>query len=43
MSVTVTLKLGNNLALTRKMPLAIADMALDVGEVVAKRRPVHAQ
>jgi hypothetical protein len=38
----VTFKLVNDLALTQKMPLAIADMALDVSEVVEKQRPLHA-
>jgi hypothetical protein len=38
----VALKFINDLALTQKMPLAIADMALDVGEVIEKLRPLHA-
>jgi hypothetical protein len=40
-SPTVTLKFIDDLALTRKVSLAVADMALDVGEVTEKRSPVH--
>jgi hypothetical protein len=40
--MTVTFELGNDFALTQKMFLAVADMALDVGEVSDKDRPLHA-
>ena len=40
-SATVALKFIDNLALTQEMPLAVADMALDFGEVIEKQRPVH--
>jgi hypothetical protein len=38
----MALKFSDDLALTRKMPLAVADMALDVSEVIEKQRPLHA-
>jgi hypothetical protein len=41
-TMTVTFELGNDFALTQKMFLAVADMALDVGEVSDKDRPLHA-
>jgi hypothetical protein len=37
----VAFKFGNDLALTRKMPFAIADMAFGVREVIAKPCPPH--
>jgi len=37
-SSTVAFKLGNNLALMQKVPLAVADMTLNVGEVIEKLR-----
>jgi hypothetical protein len=39
----VALKFINDLSLTQKMPLAVADMALDLNEVIEKHRPIHAQ
>jgi hypothetical protein len=41
MSSTVAFKLGNNLALMQEMPFAVADMALNVGEVIEKHRSLH--
>jgi len=41
-SSTVAFKLGNNLALMQKVPLAVSDMALNVGEVIEEQRPLHA-
>jgi hypothetical protein len=38
----MALKFIDDRALTRKMPLAVADMALDVGEVIKKDRALHA-
>jgi hypothetical protein len=40
-STTVPLKFIDDLALTQKMPLAIADMALDVVKVSKKLSPAH--
>jgi hypothetical protein len=40
--MTVTFELGNDFALTQKVSLAVADMALDVAEVIEKQRPLHA-
>jgi hypothetical protein len=40
-SATVTRKFINDLALTQKMPLAVADMALDVRKLIEKRRSAH--
>src|SRR5262249_7813846 len=33
---------SNDLALTQKMRLAFSDMALDLGEMIEKHRPLHA-
>jgi hypothetical protein len=38
----MALKFIDDRALTRKMPLAIANMAFDVSEVIEKDRPLHA-
>jgi hypothetical protein len=38
----VALKFIHDLALMQKMPLAVADMALDVSELIEKHRTVHA-
>ena len=38
----MALKLINDLALTQKMSLAVADMALDVSGVIEEQRPRHA-
>ena len=40
-SVTVVLKFGDDFALTRKMPLAVNNVALGASEVIDKRRSVH--
>jgi hypothetical protein len=40
--MAVALKFVNDFALTQKMPLAVADMTLDVSEVIEKQRPLHA-
>ena len=42
MSATVALKFIDDLALVQKMSFAVADMVLDVGEVIEKHRPLHA-
>jgi hypothetical protein len=36
----VRFKLGNDSALTQKVSLAVADMALDVAEAIEKQRPL---
>ena len=41
-STTVALKFIDNLALTQKMPLAVADVALDMSEIIEEVRPFHA-
>jgi hypothetical protein len=38
----MALKFGNDLTLMQKMPLAFTNVALDLGEVVEKQRPLHA-
>jgi len=40
-ATTVALKFIDDLALTQKVPLAVADMALDLREVVEKHRSLH--
>jgi hypothetical protein len=42
-SATVALKFSNNLALTHKVPLTFANVALDLAEVIEKHRPLHAR
>ena len=37
-ATTVALKFIDDLALTQKVPLAVADMTLNVGEVIEKLR-----
>jgi len=41
-STTVAFKFIDNLALTQKMPLAVADVALDMSEIIEEVRPFHA-
>jgi hypothetical protein len=40
-STTVALKFIDDLALAQKMPFAVADMALDMGEVIEQHCPFH--
>jgi hypothetical protein len=41
MSMTVALKFGNDLALTQKMPFAVADLAFGVREIITKACQRH--
>jgi hypothetical protein len=41
-AATVALKFIDDLALTRKMPLTIANMAFNVSEVIEQHRSLHA-
>jgi hypothetical protein len=40
--MTVALKFIDDLALARKMPLTLTNVALDVSKVIEKQRPFHA-
>jgi hypothetical protein len=42
-SATMPLKSIDDLALMQKVSFAVADMALDIGEVIEKRCAVHAR
>ena len=42
-SATVALKFSDDLALTQKVPLAVANMALGKGELIEKHCPLHAR
>jgi len=41
--MTMALKLVDDLALTKNMPISLTNVALDLGEVVDKQRPLHAR
>jgi hypothetical protein len=41
-SATVALKFIDDPALMQQMPLAVADMTLNLREVIEKQRPLHA-